>query len=162
VWVNKTLGPIPWWGWWPVSDSKHIVVSWDPAKTTMVSAKLRVDAIAVGISHLEIKVNDTRAIHLFWNVLEQGAKKMATSEDISSLLLNGDNLFFANLWKNTGTILEASVTFTATLVIEFEGTAPATGEKPEWQIWLETNWPLVAIGAGVVVLGGVAMGASSR
>jgi len=162
VWLNKTLGPIPWWGWWPVSDSKHITVTWDPDKTTMISAKLRVDATAVGISNFEIKVNDARAIYLTWRLLEQGAKKEAISKDLSSLLLNGDNLFFATLSKNVGTVLECSVTFTATLVIEFEGTPPDTGEKPEWEVWLEQNWPYVALAGGAVVLGGVLYGLVKR
>jgi hypothetical protein len=162
VWLNKVLGPIPWWGWWSVSDNKDIIVAWDSSKTTMTSAKLRLVATAGGSSNLDISVNNRIVAPLEWSPLEAGVQKDMESGDISSFLTNGDNLFIANHYKDPGSPLETSATFSVTLVIEFEGTPPDTGEKPEWQIWLETNWPLVAIGAGVVVLGGVAMGASSR
>jgi hypothetical protein len=157
VWLNKTLGPIPWWGWWPVSDSKHVPVTWDPDKTKITSAKLMVDATATRASILDIKVNGTPAVSLSWDVLEEGARKEATG-DVSSSLLNGDNLFFATLSKMVGSVWESSATFTATLVVEFEGEPPDVREKPDWQVWLEQNWPYVALAGGVVVLGGVAYG----
>lgn len=162
VWMNKTIGTIPWWGWWPVSDSKHITVTWDSAKTTMTSAKLRITATAGGSSYLDISVNNKNVVSFTWSPFEGGVLKSTTSGDISSLLTSGDNLFIANHYKAPASPLETTATISVTLVIEFEGTPPVTGEKPEWQQWLEKNWTYVAIGAGVVVLGGAAIGLAGR
>jgi hypothetical protein len=150
IWVNKRLS-IAWWAG-NTSDNRTILISWDPSKTRIASARLRVVATANGRTNLKFSLNMTEVVFFHWEIWEDMATKIA-EEDVTSLILNGSNLFTADFYKDIAHPFDVSATFTVTLIIEYEGVPPETRQKT----WLEEYWMYIVAGAAIVLVGGVAI-----
>jgi hypothetical protein len=130
------------------SASRNVEVRWDPAKTSIVSARVRavvdVNTVAIGWS---VSFNGRKVIDTPWAPAH--AEKDA---DVTSLLINGINTVTIELGKMYPWIGEAKGRFTVTLDVTFEGEEPSVSPPTAppvspWE-WLSQNWPWLAIGAG--------------
>jgi hypothetical protein len=146
IWKNQTLSLAFYTG--ETAASKEVYVSWNPDKTKIVSARLRVVANANNLTGLKFSVNQQEVIRFYWELFENWWEKIA-EEDVTSILLNGSNLFEVTFWKDNP--LGVSTIFNATLIVEFEGTSPSVREKT----WFEENWYYVVGGIAAIVIGGV-------
>jgi hypothetical protein len=156
LWVNKKLS-IPWWSGAVASDFREIVFSWDPSETKIASAKLIIVAQASARTNLRLSINNNEAAYLRWEITEDQAQKTAES-DVTQLLANGINLFTVEYWKDLMVPFDVTATFTATLIIEYEGSSPEERERT----WLEKYWMYIAAGVAVVVLGGLSIAYAMR
>jgi len=150
IWVNKKLF-IPWWRG-DEHDYREMVISWDPNKTRITSAKLIVAARANSRTNLRFSVNMHEVVYLRWEVWEDQATKTA-EEDVTSLLANGTNIFTVDFWKDLAHPFDVTATFTVTLIVEYEGSSPKVRERT----WLEKYWMYIVGGIATVILGGLAI-----
>ena len=132
---------------------KPISITWDPTKTTVSSSKLVIkakpnaDPVA-----LDIKFNDILAKSFFWG---EGTKGTEQSDIIDVSLINGTNIFQAKTCKHLYWIGVVGVDIEAYVEVTFEGETP---QRPWWEVlqdWLVVNWPWIAIGTGLAIIGGV-------
>jgi hypothetical protein len=151
IWIDKKLY-IPWWSGAVASDSREILFSWDLSKTKVASAKLVIVARASARTNLRFSINNNEAAYLRWEITEDQAQKTAES-DVTSLLANGINLFTVEYWKDWFVPLDVTATFTATLIVEYEGSLPEVRERT----WLEKYGIYVAAGIAAVILGGISI-----
>jgi hypothetical protein len=133
------------------SASRNVEVTWDPARTRIVSARVRavvdVNTIAIGWS---VSFNRSKVIDTPWAPAH--AEKDA---DVTGLLINGLNTVTIELGKMYPWIGEAKGRFTVTLDVTFEGEEPSVSPpttKFPWEAYAKN----AIVGAAV---GGVALSA---
>lgn len=131
-----------------------VPITWDPTKTTISSSRLVIEAHAKNDPmDMWVRFNKTDLRRFFWG---EGTKGTTQSDVIDVSIINGSNLLEVFACKMYPWIGVASIDIKAYIEITFEGETP---ERPWWEVfwlWLETNWPWIAIGAGLVIVGGAA------
>lgn len=125
----------------------------DEAKTTIVSATLRISAVNGGLSDavvLSTIFNLSEVSSLVWNTAELSVTK-TSDVDVTPFLINGDNTLKFDLTRASALqIITKDVWITAILLIEYEGDAPTVNDKTpvDWEKYLP--WIL---GGGAVLVG---------
>jgi len=140
VWLNKRL-EIPWFGG-STGDTVKKDIAWDETKTKIVSGRIDVTAKASARTNLDIYLNYNEIVHFHWELWEEGVTK-TFSDDITALIKNGTNVFEAQFYKDPVNPLGVGVTFTVTVIIEFEG------EEPSVEPWWKKYALPIAIASGV-------------
>ncbi|MBA7688207.1 hypothetical protein ES703_96686 [subsurface metagenome] len=75
------------------------------------------------------------------------------SDVVDVSIINGTNLLEAKTCKHLAWVGVVDVDVNAYVEITFEGEIP---ERPWWELfwlWLEANWPYLAIATGLVIVG---------
>jgi len=132
---------------------KPVSITWDPTKTTISSSRMVIraksDADPVAA---DFKFNNALTTSFFWG---EGTKGTEQTDIVNVSIINGTNLFEGKACKHLYWIGVVGVEVDAYLEIVFEGETP---ERPWWEVfmeWFETNWQWIALGAGLVTIGGV-------
>jgi len=155
VWDNYEFC-VPWYPWVNEAEVKEGVnVTWDPAKTRVTKAELRIRGCLPFIGEdpgLTIYMNDSKVFE-YTRVSGLQPKCADRTVDVTGLLRNGWNDFRAVVWKLIpGTPVGYCARVTVKLVITYEGVEP--GVETETQIkerWFKTAFWLVTFAAlGVV------------
>ncbi len=147
--------PIALGGLCSVWIGKTVTITWDPAKTTVSSARLIIKAHALN-DPIDFKVNfnGVEVRHFYWG---EGTKCTEQSDVIDVPIINGTNKLEARACKSYYWPWMAHVDVVeAYIEVTFEGEEP---EKNWWEYfwqWWEANWPWIAIGTGLVIVGGAA------
>lgn len=148
---------IPWLGTCSERVNKPVTITWDPLKTTVVKSSLVIKARTsedpVG---LRIYFNDAQVREFIW---WEGTKGEEKSDVINVSIINGANTVGAHACRQyvpfpwVGVV---SVDVDAYVEVTFTGEVPQRPwEEVIWE-WIVANWPWIAIGAGVLIIGGVA------
>ena len=148
---------IPWLGTCSDRVNKPVTITWDPLKTTVVSSNLVIKARTsedpVG---LKIYFNDVEVRTFIW---WEDTKDEEKADVIGISIINGGNTVGAYACRQyvpfpwVGVV---SVDVDAYVEVTFTGETP---QRPWGEVvweWIEENWPWIAIGAGVLIIGGVA------
>jgi len=144
IWSNKKL-EIPWHGG-STGDTVKKNITWDEAKTKILSAKMDVTAKASARTNLDIYLNYKEIVHFHWELWEEAVTK-TFSGDVTALIKNGTNVFEASFYKDPINPYGVGVTFTVTILIEFEGEEPSV--EPWWKKWIIP----IAVGSSIAVVG---------
>jgi len=147
---------IPWLGTCSDRVNKPVTITWDPLKTTVVSSSLVIKARTsedpVG---LMVYFNDAELRQFIWG---EGAQDEEKSDVINVSIINGLNTVGAHACKQYLPFPWAGV---VNVDVETYLEVTFTGETPQrpwgelvWE-WLMENWPWIAIGTGVLIIGGV-------
>ena len=142
---------------WPSSCSstmqKPVTITWDPVKTSVSSARLVISATPnKDPVALVAKFNGSIVKEFFWG---EGTKGEQTAV-VDVPIINGSNTFSARTCKHLPWVGIVNVNVSAHVEVTFEGETP---QRPWWEIfqeWLSVNWPYIAIGTGLVIIGGSA------
>ena len=144
---------------WPLSLCSGWVggiasITWDPTKTTISSSRLVISATARNDPmDMWASFNKTSLRRFLWG---EGAKgEQSDVFDVS--IINGTNLLEVYACKLYPWLGVASIDVKAYVEITYTGDPPQG--KSWWETmweWIEANWPWLAIGAGVLIIGGVA------
>jgi len=138
-------------GW--IGKSK--IITWDPLKTTVASSRLVITAHAKNDPiDFNVKFNGLDLRSFFWG---EGTKCTEQSDIIDVQIVNGSNLLEVDACKHLPWIGVASVDVEAYIEVVFEGEIPETSWWEYLQQWLNTNWPMMALGLGSVMLGTVTL-----
>ena len=111
------------------ADSRKFDFTWDEKKTRILSAKLYGKISTPVGSNAYLKFNDNvlmYALGTYENVTIEDTK------DIIGLLRNGSNTVWIEIRK--WLLIDRIATFTATIIIEYEGEAPE--EKAWWEKYI--------------------------
>lgn len=131
------------------------IITWDPLKTTVSSAHLVIKAHAKNDPiDFQVKFNGVNVRSFFWG---EGTRCTEQSDIIDVSIVNGSNLLEVNAYKRYFWPGVASVDVEAYIEVVFEGEIPETSWWEYLQQWLDTNWPLMALGFGGAMLGGVTL-----
>ncbi len=131
---------------------KPVTITWDPTQTTVSSSRLVVKATSnADPVALDVKFNGIVVKSFFWG---EGTKGTEQSAVVDIPVNNGANEFEAKTCKNLIWIGVVGVDIEAYIEVIFEGETP---DRPWWEVfqeWLTTNWPWIALGTGLVIVGG--------
>ena len=152
IWDNQGL-KIPW-NWSCNEDKKEVKFTWDPAKTTINSVKLKVSVTVDRTpGYVEFYLNDTQVTSLAWDSLEAPGEKHV-EVDVKTWLYNGANVMKATHCKGFYVPWEHTAWITGDLVIDYTGEAPVV---PPPGAGLDWWWPWAIAGGAIAILtvGGV-------
>jgi len=150
--IPKFTATIPWYASCSSWIGRPVTITWDTAKTTVISSRLVVSATPdKDPVAMDVKFNNVLVKSFFWG---EGAKgEQSDVVDIS--IINGSNLLEVKTCKHLAWVGVVGVAVDAYVEVTFEGETP---ERPWWEVfwqWIETNWPYLAIATGLVIIGGV-------
>ena len=148
--AKTSYWPLPLCSGWIGS---FVPITWDENKTMISSSRLVISATAKqDPMDMWVKFNGTKLRRFLW---EEGAKgKQSDVIDVS--IINGSNLLEVYACKMYPWLGVASIDVKAHIEITYTGEDPQS--KTWWESlreWLEANWPYLAIGAGMLIIGGV-------
>jgi len=130
---------------------RPVTITWDPVNTTVTGSRLVIKATPnADPVAMDAKFNDILVKSFFWG---EGAKG-EQSDIVDVSINNGSNLFEAKACKHIGWIGVVGVDVEAYVEVTFEGDIP---QRPWWEVfqeWMAANWPYLAIGTGLVIMGG--------
>jgi len=150
--VPRFTATIPLLGFCSSWIGRPVTITWDSAKTTVTSSRLviKVTPNADPVA-LDVKFNNVLVKSFFWAEGTKGEQ----SDVVDVSIINGTNLFEVKTCKHIGWIGLVGVDVDAYVEVTFEGETP---ERPWWEFfqeWLAANWMWLAIGTGLVIIGGV-------
>jgi len=151
--IPRLTVTIPLIGWCSGWVGRPVTITWDSAKTTVTSSRLVVkvtpnkDPVA-----LDVNFNNVLVKSFFWGEGTKGEQ----SDVVDVSIINGTNIFEAKGCKHLYWVGMVGFDVDAYVEVTFEGEIP---ERPWWEVfqeWLSVNWPYLAIGTGLVIMGGSA------
>lgn len=153
--IPTFVAKIPWWilpacsGF--VARSKEI--TWDEATTTVTNARLVITRVHSDGDPIDVWVrfNGTDLKRFLW---KEGTKCTEKSDIIDVPLLNGQNILEIYACKMYPWIGIVTVTVSAYIEVTFDGEIPESPWWNEFWQWLESNWQWIAIGTGLIIVGG--------
>ena len=128
------------------ADSRKFDFTWDEKKTRILSAKLYGKIATPVGSNAYLKFNDNMlmyALGTYENVTIEDTK------DIIGILRNGANTVWIEIRKWLP--IARSATFTATIIIEYEGEAPE--EKAWWEKYIMPALAIMSVMFGAIGIG---------
>jgi hypothetical protein len=151
IWLNAPL-PCPWW-WSGVSDQKTVDVKWNPAKTTVTSAKIHwvaeTDSSWFTVNYA-IFLNNEKVLD-YHGLGGLYPSKREGDVDLTMRLVNGTNLFKVDTVKLVWVPAGYTVTTTVILYMTYEGETPGVSPPTTPFPWGEL---LTAAAYGALIGGG--------
>jgi len=144
-------------GWSPletqVSASRKVDIKWDEDSTTILDAKLFVEAEPDGGSAgLKLHMNSENVFETIWQPWEDN--KRGDTVNVMGLLVNGSNKFDVTIWKHPLPYpFERKVVVTAYVAITYEGKEPSV-TPIDWKYYLAGGLALGGIAGAVMARGG--------
>ena len=151
IYENHKL-TIPW-NWTGNNDVRKVPFTWDPTKTTINSVKLHCRAfLDQGTVHLDVLLNDHKAIAFAWGPLETNMWREQTV-DVTLWLYNGNNYTKADLVKDIYMPTEDNCYLWLDLIIDYTGTPPAVPPPtPPTPPGLDWWWPWAIAGGAIALI----------
>jgi hypothetical protein len=148
---------IPWLGTCSERVNKPVTITWDSSKTTIESSSLVINATTsedpVG---LRIYFNDEEVRQFIWS---EGDKGEVKSDIIDVPIVNGVNkvgAYSCRQYMPFPWIGVVNVNVDTYVLVTFTGETPQRPwDEVVWE-WIMANWPWVTVGAGALIIGGVA------
>jgi len=132
---------------------KPVTITWDPLKTSVTSAQLVMKAHSnADPTDVYIKFNGVEIKIFQWG---EGTRCTEQSDIIEVPIINGANKIEVRTCKRYPWIGVVSVYVDAVVTVNFEGETPT---QPWWELiqeWIEANWQWIAVGTGLIIIGGV-------